>query len=115
VTFYFIYRILKAVKDPAVETPERIKGWLKILLAAAVAFLALDLVIALWKGGWAWSKDAEAVLRGGKSEILWPVCWLAYFNRSARVKAFYSGPAAPPPPPAPAPGAAVSAAPIEPG
>ena len=114
VSLYLIRRILQVVQVPAKESSENIRGWLKIMLGLSLGFVALNLVIAYWKHGGAWSKDAEDVLRGAKAGVGWPLIWLGYFQQAKRVKAFYgeaaAQAAAAPPPASPGP----APAPLEP-
>ncbi len=90
ITMYFTLNIIKILKKREKCTPDKVVNNLKNIMLFSLAFLVIEIPLIFWVNDGAWTRYDSTSVRASLNTILHFVIWRSYFNKSKRVKGYYT-------------------------
>ncbi|MBN2280993.1 MAG: hypothetical protein JXQ65_10465 [Candidatus Marinimicrobia bacterium] len=87
---FLLYKILKLLPIPLTKTPEKIKEYLFYMFILAIVHFVFFTSVTLLVFQRKWSLENNLAFFSAFNLMVWSAFWRTYFERSKRVRAYYS-------------------------
>ena len=87
---YLMYQILRTIPVPTAEMPEKIKDNLFYMFIIAIVHMLFYTSVTILVFHREWGLENTLTFFGAVNLMVWSAFWRTYFERSKRVKAYYS-------------------------